>query len=953
MKQKEFLRQIAESFLDNNQIDLKDLAFVFPNRRSSLYFTKYLGEESDKPIFSPKIYTINSLFIEMSGLRLCDNITSLYQLYLIYIKYTKADTSFDEFVFWGDLILNDFDDIDKYLVDAQRLFSNIKDLNDLNSGYEYLSEEQREAISSFWKNFLPFKNKDKEKSFMDIWSVLYMIYKEFKDYLFSKNEGYEGMIYRDVAEDIIKPDSKCISYLKKYKKVIFVGLNALNNCEKRLLDILQKEELADFYWDYYGSVIKDSDNKSSMFMEDNVRRYPSKYPLKEIDNKEFTKPTVHVIAVPSAVGQAKELNNILEKLLPIENPSIKDEFIHTAVVLPDERMLSPVLNSIPEYIDKINVTMGYPLSNSNVATFMELISQLRSKIKIKTDIKTGPVGFTFYFKTVLDILNHPFIQKIDKKMADDLKNRINKENMVYVQPVVLKGSELLETIFDIKPVLNPDKIEKINILTSYQLKILEILKDNVNSIDKEFCYHYYLSINKLKAMKLPIEEETYFKLLKQLVSGIMIPFRGEPLDGLQIMGPLETRVLDFHNLIILSVNEGVFPKKTVSSSFIPYNLRKGFGLPNYEFQDAVSAYHFYRNIYRAENIYLLYDSRTAGLISGEESRFIKQLEYHHKFNIDRQYISYDISINNQEKIEIPKTSDMIQDILSRTFSASSMNNYIDCPLKYYFSSVKRIREEDEVTEEVEASMFGTLFHACMENIYNNIKKLGTITASHLENLIHNDEEICSIINDAFLSEMSISEVRGRNKIIFELLKKYIKTVLSYDKKKIAPFQYIASEQRILVKIPINAHLEIGKAAQRSEAKLFGFIDRLDKKSDKIRIVDYKTGKVHNRFRSFDDLFDSSLVDRPITTFQMGLYLLMYKLENDIKDISKVNMNIYSLREIFNDDVYTVEWDEELLKEFTEKLISLIEEITNVNLPFIATPSDQACKYCPYSMLCNK
>jgi len=282
-----------------------------------------------------------------------------------------------------------------------------------------------------------------------------------------------------------------------------------------------------------------------------------------------------------------------------------------------------------------------------------------------------------------------------------------------------------------------------------------------------------------------------------------------------------------------------------------------------------------------------------------------------------------------------------------------MNNYIDCPLKYYFSSVKRIREEDEVTEEVEASMFGTLFHACMEEIYNHLKGLGTITDSILEKFINDDEKICSIIDAAFFSEMNISEVRGRNKIIFELLKKYIKTVLAYDKKNIAPFQYIASEHRILVKMPINVYLKKGEPALRAEAKLYGFIDRLDKKGDMIRIIDYKTGKVHNKFRSFDDLFDSSLSDRPITTFQMGLYLLMYKLENDIKDISKVNMNIYSLREIFNDDVYTVEWDEELLKEFTEKLTSLIEEITNVNIPFSATPSDQACKYCPYSMLCNK
>lgn len=939
---KKFLQQVAEQFYFRNGDKIGDLCFVFPNRRSSLFFQKYLGQCSDKPLFSPTLLTINDLFGQLSGLRLIDKIDALYTLYRHYSELTKRDDStqetFDEFVFWGDILLNDFDDIDKYRVDARSLFSNIKELKDLDSGYEFLTEEQQQAIRQFWGNFL-IDSKigesafDKKKVFRDTWGILYRLYSDFREELLSKGEAYEGMIYRYVADTLDEVGSdkrgEIISSLKKYSRIVFVGQNALNKCEKALLNLIRDELDGDFYWDYYGEMITDTANKSSLFMKDNVMKYPSQYPLIQSDND--IKTNYEVISVASATGQTGKVSSIVAELSG--QPGFKAE--DTAIVLPDENLLLPMLNAIPDNIRDINVTMGFPLSHSNVSSFLSLIDRLQ----------TNKRGTSFYHNDVISLLDHPFFGNIEAETSRAVKKEIVSGNMIFPDSAMLRlKGELYKLIFR--------SIDDANSLAEYQLEILQFIQKYLPPVEKEFIYHYYRAITRIRDLKIPMQPLTYLRLLKQIVSTISIPFKGEPLRGLQIMGPLETRALDFKNIIILSVNEGVFPSKSVSSSFIPYNLRKGFDLPNYEFQDSISAYHFYRSIYRAENVILLYDSRTEGMQSGEVSRYIKQLKYHYKVDLKESVVTY--TMNNPDaarSLSVVKTSDIIRkmeelyfDIEGKgSFSASSLNTYLNCPLQFYYKFVENIEEVDDVVEQLDSSLFGTIFHNVLNLLYRPL--VGQIVdKEQIVSMRKNKVKIEELIDRSFLEEGKIKEISGQNIINKQLIIRLIDKTLEVD-ATIAPFTLKGTEVKTNLALPIFNNAR--------QVRLFGIIDRMDSREQgKCRIIDYKTGSVGNRdkFKEVVQLFDTSRDSRPDIAFQLLLYALLFtSKDSDTEYIPCV----YAMRDIFSSLPKELTVTREQIEEFKTMLTALIEEIFNPQIPFSACNNGNTCEYCIFKQICNR
>lgn len=923
-----FLQQIAQIYIDKEGDRIAECCFVFPNRRSSLFFKKYLGQLLDKPLFSPTLTTINTLFSDISGLKVADKISLLVDLYKEY-----NISSFDEFVFWGDIILNDFDDIDKYLVDAEKLFTNIKDLHELDGGYEFLSQEQVKAIKSFWGTFNDFSSGPKEQQFLSLWNNLYKIYTRFRVTLQSKGEAYEGMMYRSVAEaakaSSASPDDDIVKGLQsvagKYRKIVFVGLNALNECEKELLRYLQREGVADFYWDFYGEEIKDESNKSSLFMKENLQRFPSLYPLPDGQKGDkIVGREIKVIGVPSAVGQAKYMAKLLPELEPFR----------TSIVLPDENLLFPVLNSIPEEIREVNVTMGYSLKNSQVASFMSKIWPLWKRSQMMIGRVTS-----FYHSNVLDILEHKYIQDMEGvgSRANEIKQLIIKRNLIFVPSTYFRGDDILGLIFCERPVSMAD----------YQIALLEELQKGLSPLDKEFVFSYFRCINRLKSFDLDIKDETYFRLLDQLISGISIPFQGEPLSGLQIMGPLETRALDFDNVIILSCNEGKFPSRSVSNSFIPYNLRKGFGLPNYEFQDSISAYHFYRSIYRAKRVYLLYDTRTEGVNrSGEASRYVKQLRYHHQADIQESIVSYKLESAPATNVMVYKSDEIIGKLLDHNFSASSLNTYLDCPLKFYLQVVENIKEEEEVTEKVEANLFGTMFHEVMQRIYEPYCH-SEVSKEILDKWIKDEKKIINLIHDAFYNVMKIRSVEGKNKIVEALILRYVKRTLEQDRRK-APFVFTSVEERCFVTVPLPV---TGR-----EVKFFGIVDRRDEMDGNGRIVDYKTGGYSLNWKEVDDMFDLPQDKRPYTAFQMMLYLFLLERKGLVKDIDKVVLSVCSLRDLFstvkNMTAFGITAQDYEL--FVERLYDLLEnQIFNKDIPFEAKGDGKTCEYCPYSAVCNK
>ncbi len=742
---------------------------------------------------------------------------------------------------------------------------------------------------------------------------------------------YEGMIYREVAEtlkeEIKGPQEKerkeeILKKCRKYDKIIFVGLNALNECEKSLFRHLNKPGSGidvDFIWDYYGDILTDEANKSSQFMLRHSGREKTPYGnVVEFAQKAIIKPygtpleplrddvgpgKINIVSVPSAVGQTRYVTEILEGIHCNKDGTLLPnlDLEETAIVLPDESLLHPMLNSITKCVDKVNVTMGYPLINSHTATFVSKLEELHKKTRPK---KSG--GVSFHHKSVMALLGHPFLTSLlPAEGLKSIKNEIIGRNLVYVnletlveeqlerddnqvdtneqsfkgdkqqpdfgnQPLEacaqqLSKNELFKAIFSTTP--DPENVG------NWLEKILQLIQENLDGIDREAAYHYLRVIKRISDLNLPLTDiKTYFRLLKQIVSVLSVPYRGEPLQGIQIMGPLETRALDFKNVIILSTNEGIFPSSNVSNSFIPYNLRLGFGLPTYEYQDSISAYHFYRSICRAEHIWLLYDSRTESTKVGEPSRYIHQLKYGYKIpendgkrrlDIKQLALSYEMKGREENNLDIEKSPAIMARLREKyimgpdgdfngSFSASTLNDYFKCQRLFYLKHVEGIGEEDEVVEEVDGAQFGTIFHYVMEKLYTQhvSNKSSTVNKSDIKGLREEKDHIKDLILEGFAkarekrgysyanNTVSYDDLSGQERIVFELIADFVDKTLEID-KEYAPFTFKAAEMKI------NYHMDIDYIGT---VKIKGSIDRVDKKSGTIRIIDYKTGSVDGKMR---------------------------------------------------------------------------------------------------------
>ena len=958
---KPFLYQVASLFYEKWEAEVSRLAFVFPNRRTGLFFQKYLSEVADTPLFSPTILTINDLFIQLSGKQSADRISMLFILYDIYIRQSGSTETFDEFLYWGEMLLNDFDDIDKYMANARMLFSNVTDLREIENDFDFLSDEQIAAIRSFWSSFYPRGDTPNQQQFLAVWQVLYDLYEEFRATLAAEGKGYEGMIFREVVESMERGESPDLPY----EQIVFVGLNALSVSEERFLAQSQKRKIADCYWDYVSDKVTDPDNKASYFVSRNLKSFPSSMKLPP---EEKVKTEIEVIGIPSGIGQAKHVYTLLSDWCK-EAEMSSEEALRTAVILPDEHLLIPVLNAIPEQIRRINVTMGYPLAGTPVASLIEYILALQKNVRY---IDRNPL---FYFRDVLPVLNHRYILSTSPEIISSLVKEITENNKIYISHTELEKTPLLEILFT--PVTGVEAFSDYLIKVLEELnKVMSALSDEeeedapqrTNDLEQEFIFHYFTTVNRMKEVmkdaRIEMKIDTFFRLLKRVTDTITIPFHGEPLSGLQIMGVLETRALDFDRLIILSMNEGIFPQRKAANSFIPYNLRRGFGLPTYEHQDSVWAYHFYRLIERASHVSLLYDTRSNGLQTGEVSRFVHQLHYHYEVPMRDKLVVYNVSSSKTPPLAVPKREDIMRRLDayrkggSKAISASAINTYLDCPLKFYFSVVEGIREEEEVSETIESDVFGSILHKVMEELYKPFQ--GKMVTVDLLKAIRKDTALLTgAIARAFASEFFKTEVvrslTGQNYLIGEMIRKYVEKILERD-GKLTPFVYIESERKINGLISLSDH---------SEIRLKGFIDRVDEVLDAIRIIDYKSGSGTTTFSSIESLFNKEEKDRAKAVMQVFMYCWMYAhfTENKGKTIQP---GIYYVRSLFSDpfdpSVYhriergkseKVEDFSGYAQAFEEGLRGCLDEIFNPEIPFTQTPTGKACSYCPFKGICGK
>lgn len=943
-----FLRGVARAYVQNGALDS---VFVLPNRRSLKFFRMYLGQEygaaTGKPLFAPEIITINEFFTGLCGLASADWVELLYILYKEYIalmysglEYKDAvkKEPFDEFVHWGDTILRDFNDVDKYMVNPLQLFTNIRDLKELDSDFSFLSPKQFEAVKCFWTNYLRGgKLTEKKEFFNSVWGIMYRLYRNFNEILAARGIGYEGMIYRTVAENV--------SGYGFDKRVVFIGFNAPNNCERRVMQYLRDCGKGDFYWDFYGPMLTDKMNGASEIIGRCVNEFPSLYGI-DCPAVPLQEQKVKVYASPSGTGQALVVEQILEDLFPGGEVGHNEAF-STAVVLPDEKMLFPVLNAIPPKFKSINVTMGYPISATALASFMELARQLQTDVRMKGN------RLCFYYKSLLELLSHEYVKKLSLQQARAIEDAVRRGNMIFIEhsSQIFEGcGEFLELL--LRVVQEPEEI------AGYQMDILRYLDGRLESWDREFIYQYYLKVHRLASLDIPMEGKTWYRLLDQLCRGIIVPFKGEPLAGLQVMGTLETRALDFDNVIIISANEGRFPSSNTGQSVIPYNLRIGFGLPTYELQDGIAAYHFYRSICRARNVYMVYDTRTEGLGTGEASRYIKQLKYHFGVQLEEiPVVAASYGGNGPQEVKVEKTPQIMESLVAnytgegkRALSASAINAYIDCPLKFYLENVEGCREEDDVSETVEGNVFGSIFHYVMEGVYK--KYVGKrVETEDIEGLVKDKAFIGNLVLDGFARYMQVKELEGQHLIIKALIEKYVQLTLAADKKR-TPFVYEAGEGKFYYKLPIAE----GKVLVNFKA----FIDRIDRSVDGnvLRISDYKTGKFDRLQKENGDMaecFSSANTGKYKESVQLYLYALIY-FSNILErggELSQTELAIYPVRKIAVDGIAGLLLDMDTLESFRQELVKCVEEIFNPQIPFAANPDAKYCSYCINRSICGR
>lgn len=956
-----FLQRIAQKFYDEYGQKISETVFVFPNRRAGLFFRQYLAETAVRPLFSPEILTINECFAMGSRFRTADRLEMLFMIYQIFRTLSNTNETFDSFVYWGEMLLADFNEIDKYRIDAQQIFTNITELHDIDRIFNIFTPVQLEAIKKFWKNFIPVNESQTSRDFISTWKILYPLYEQFRQKLAESGKGTEGMILRDVTDRLMGNEEIEVFANRRF---VFIGFNALNPCEKILMKELQKRSQADFYWDYDAPALHDPENPASTFFAENTTIFPSKFPLETIEN--YPGPqTIELIGVPSAVGQAKEVYALLDKLFPEGDTLQHHSWINTAIVLPDENLLLPMLSSFPPQIGKINITMGFPLRSTPLPSLIKQIFELHKR--------AGKSGNTtlFYHQNVLNILHHQYISMLCGDEVKKLSQSITTNNKIYIAQQELSVNQLLKVIF--RPVSRMEE------LIGYLLDCLRALQDGWSQNGKktedqltgDILYQYYNALNRFndiirdKFSLVDMSIDTLMRLIQEVTGTLTLPFIGEPLNGLQVMGVLETRGLDFENLIITSFNEGVFPANGNINSFIPYNLRQGFGLPTGELHDAITTYNFYRLIHQARNIFFIYDTRNDGNQTGEVSRFIYQLRYHYGVDVKERMISFDLQLPQTIPISIQKTPEIMQKLYrftlpdddSPALSASIINHYIDCPLKFYLSSIESVlKDEDKVTETVEADMFGNIFHKIMENIYRPFVGK-TMHAGDFDLLLKDEQgiesEILKAFNALFYKQKgnAMQPVSGNNLLIAAILKKYIRQVILTDKNS-APLHITGIEKKL--------HYRLVLFDGQLSVHLKGIIDRIDEKEDRIRILDYKTGTKSGDFNNLTEVFSHHQKKRASFVLQTFLYGILFEKESAGKPIVP---GILYLRETFrgsfgtelkNKEKNSIVTDlSEYRQEFEDHLRSCLEEMFSPETPFFQTENMEYCQYCPYKDFCGR
>lgn len=956
-----FLKLVAADLYKHTEGNLAHTAVVFPNKRAGLFFNEYLAQESESPIWSPAYVSISELFRSLSPWEVGDPVKLVCELYKIFRRETQSTETLDDFYFWGEMLISDFDDADKNKVDTDKLFSNLQDLRNIMDDYTFIDDEQEEAIRQFFQNFSIERRTALKERFISLWDVLGNIYKGFRESLASQNIAYEGMMYRHVIEHLN------VDKLP-YEKYVFVGFNVLNKVEHTLFTQLKDAGKAVFYWDYDEFYMKENrqavTHEAGEFIRRNLRDFPS--PLSGELFKNLSKPKeVHYIASSTENAQARYLPQWIRNNLTTPEKE-------TAVVLCNEALLQPVLHSLPAEVKHVNITMGFPLSQTPVYSFLIALLELHTH---GFNFKSG----RYTFQSVVTLLKHPYTRQLTGQ-AELLEKELTRNNRFYPLPGELGKDEFLTRLFTpLSGNLNlcirlSETLQQVAGIYQANTSGTEDT-DAFNQLYRESLFKAYTTINRFRTLieedELTVQSETFRRLLVKVLSATNIPFHGEPAIGMQVMGVLETRNLDFRHLVLLSVNEGQLPKSGGDSSFIPYNLRKAFGMTTIEHKIAVYAYYFYRLLQRAERITLMYNTSSDGLNRGEWSRFMLQFLIEWPHPITRQFLEAGQSPQGTSPITVEKTPDVMRRMQSlfdvranpkAKFSPSALNYYLDCPLKFYYRYVAGLSAPDEVSAEIDSATFGSIFHYAAEHIYKDLTTHGkVINKEALETLLRNEVKLQDYVDTAFkklffnVPQNEKPEYNGIQLINSAVIARYLKQLLQND-LRYAPFTFIASEMEVDEPIDIQTPKGVIKS------RIGGIIDRMDSKDGTLRIVDYKTGGDADTPPHVESLFIPDK-KRSNYVFQTFLYAAIMCRKQPTMKIAPALLYIHrAATETYSPVIQmgeprkpkeAVEDFSKYEKEYRERLQGLLEEIFNPEKSFTQTEIIEKCTYCDFKALCKR
>ena len=928
-----FISLVSKDIIRRFGTDLRRLAVVFPNKRAGLFLNRELAAAAQRPVWAPRVFSISDLFHTLSPYIRADNMLAVCTLHSIYARLIPHPQSLDSFYGWGEIMLNDFDDIDKNLADAKGIFKNIAAIKEINAP-NFLSPEQQEALKHFFSVFSPESNSQVKERFLELWNNMFEIYSELIMRLKHKGMLYEGALCRDVIEHL----SERLNGKFAKTTYVFVGFNALSKVEYTLFTYAKRNLHALFYWDYDVMYTSPNSNlEAGTFIRQNLLDFPNALPPSCFNNL-HNPPKIEYIASSSENAHARFIPQWLESHLtePEDN---------TAIVLCNESLLQPVLHSLPNTIKKANITMGFPLSDTPAFSFVNALLSLQVD-GYDRNLKR----FKEQEKNIL--INHPYYLYLEEKDVF-IPYTDNKELLLYVRKILENVAIAIEQ----------NKTKK---------------HDSYTELHNEALYRAHEIVTRFVTLveegTLTVQATTLRRLIRNVMKCIKIPFHGEPAVGLQVMGMLETRSLDFKSILVLSANEGMLPKATRETSFVPYPIRQAFGLTTTKQETAIYAYNFYRLLQRSDHVTLMYNIATEGGKANEPSRFLRQLQAETNFNIKNAILQSEQTVPAIQEMIAKKTPDIIEWLKNkysadnpkaRPLSPSALNAYIDCPLKFFYQQIVGIRKPDNAENKLDAALFGTIFHRAAELALHQLADANNvIKGAEIEKLLKSeDNKLTQFVEKSFLESYfgnttETPHYNGQLIVAKEVMTNYLRQLLKHD-SKLNEFILTGTEE---------THFRIVETAsgnERIKIKIGGKIDRLDtvmpntlmgNNKPTLRVVDYKTGGSPQKAKSMEEIFTQA-EKRPSYIFQIFLYSYVMESCQNLP----VSPNLFFVNKAYDDDyVSTVVYNkipvtdfEHISMDFEASLQKLLAELFNPCIPFRQTEFPKLCEYCDYKELCRK